>query len=258
MRARVVTRLEPYLVAIAELPESAESAPEAEGSIVVVDGQGDWCSAAADALARGAAAIIVSRPSPAPVGSLDALAAVVQSAPVILERDLLRADAVDLVRDSMSEIATPAVLAVECHAPRPQLGTALHDAIGWARVIAGARLSVRSGASSGGRVLGLLEAGPDAAVPVIAGEQPGAGPLGCVRVTTLAETRLEVEAARDVVVAVTDSTGRRVLPALFESPHRVALRRAIAAVCTGTGTVDLRDLRDDAAAVEALLATAGA
>lgn len=252
MTTRVRADLEPYRVAVAELPDSAIASHDVDGAVVVVAGDDAWWQGASDAASAGAAAVVVARPSAAPVESLDALASLADATPVVVERPLLRADMVAGVSDSIEGLPAAGALVVECHAPARTLALALRDAIGWARVIAGAPLMLRAAESWGGRVLGLLESEHGAVVSVVAALQSGAPSLGRVRITTVAGARVEIDADRDTVVAITDAAGRRILPARFESSERVALRRAIAAADTTRRSSDLADLRHDTALADAL------
>lgn len=250
--AAVRADLEAYRVATAELPARAVAARDGAGAVVVVDGQGSWWRDAATALERGAAAVVVARPDVAPVEAIDDLTARAGTRPVVVERALLRADAVDAVGAAFS--GSPAALTIECQAHAGHLPAALRDAIGWARALAGSPLRRRSGTSAGGRALALLEAEAGAAVSVVAAMQPGAPPLGRTRITALGETLVEIDDdGGDLVAAVTDAAGRRVLPRRFERPERVALRRAIDAVGSGRGPDDLAGLRHDTALARAVL-----
>jgi hypothetical protein len=251
MTTRVRADLEPYRVAVAELPDSAIASQDVDGVVAVVAGDDAWWRAASEALAT-AAAVVVARPGAAPVEALDALASLAGETPVIVERPLLRADVVAAVGGSIEGLPAAGALVVECHAPARTIGPALRDAIGWARVLAGGPLTVRAAESWGGRALGLLESAQGAAVSVIAAVHSGAPSLGRVRITTVAETRIEIDADRDTVVAITDAAGRSILPARFESAERVALRRAIEAVGTTRRSSDLADLRHNTALADAL------
>ena len=253
MTTPVRSDLDAYRIAVAELPESAVASLGMEGAVTVVSGGDAWWSVASDAIAAGAAAVVVARPAVAPSEALDALASLAGATPVVVERPLLRADVVAAVGASIQKLPAPGAIAVECHAPARTLSPALRDAIGWARVIAGAPLAPVTAESWDGRVLALLESAQGASVSIVAAAQPGAPSLGRVRITSIAQTRVEVDADLDAVVCVTDAAGRSILPALFESPERVALRRAIAAVRTPESLSDLADLRHDTALAAALL-----
>ncbi|MFB7893735.1 hypothetical protein ACFC1I_16165 [Microbacterium sp. NPDC056044] len=253
MTTPVRTDLDAYRVAVAELPESAVASRDVEGAVVVVPGADAWWVVASDAITAGAAAVVVARPAVGPIEALDALASLAGAVPVVVERPLLRADMVAAAGASIEELPAPGALVVECHAPARTLGPALRDAIGWARVIAGTPLAPRTTESWGGRVLALLESGLGSAVSIAVALQPGAPSPGRLRITSIAATRVEVDADLDTVVAVTDATGRRILPARFESSERVALRRAISAVRTAERPSDLADLRHDTGLSVALL-----
>ncbi|MGU3644285.1 hypothetical protein ACLBXX_04905 [Microbacterium sp. C23T] len=258
MTTPVRTDLDAYRVAVAELPESAVASRDVEGALVVVPGADAWWVAASDAIAAGAAAVVVAQPAVVPIEALDALASLAGATPVIVERPLLRADMVAAAGVSIEELPAPGALVVECHAPARTLGPALRDGIGWARVIVGAPLAPRTTESWGGRVLALFESEQGSAVSIVAAVQPGAPSPGRVRITSIAPTRVEVDADLDTVVAITDAAGRGILPALFESSERVALRRAISAVRTAERPSDLAELRHDTALAAALRAASPA
>jgi len=254
MTTRVRTDLHEFRVAAAELPVSAAVGSELDGAVAVVRGDGQWWTTASDAIAGGAAAILVARPADAPVEALDALSAVAGGIPVIVERPLLRADVVALV-GGLTEDVAPGALVVECHAPARSFSRAVRDATGWARAATGESLAYSAGWSGGGRALALLESRSGAAVSVVAATQPGAPPLGRLRITTIGRTRVEIDADIASVVAVTDAAGRRTAPAQFEGSARVALRRAIAAVHAGERVTDLADLRHDTLLAAAMLSS---
>jgi hypothetical protein len=250
----VVTRLDAYRVAIAELPRRAVAGRDAADAVVVVGGDGDWWKQAARAVAGGAAAVVVAQPRAAAPDALDALAERARATPVVAERPLLRPDVTAVVVDALAAVPAPPVLTVECHAPRDALPAALRDAIGWARVLNGAPLTVGSAQSRDGRALGLLEAKTGGLVTVLAATQPGAPPLGRIRISTVAETVVEVDDdGGDLVVSMTDAAGRRTFPTRYERPERVALRRALEAVHASEGPADLAEMRHDAVLAQALL-----
>ncbi|MFB7883291.1 hypothetical protein [Microbacterium sp. NPDC056057] len=253
MTTPVRTDLDAYRIAVAELPGSAIASPDVKGAIAVVPGDDGWWVAASDAIAAGAAAVVVAQPAVGPIEALDALASLAGATPVIVERPLFPADMVAAVGASIESLPAPGALVVECHAPARTLGPALRDAIGWARVIAGTPLAPRTTESWGGRVLALLESEQGSAVSIVSAVQPGAPRLGRVRITSIAPTRVEIDADLDTVACVTDAAGRGILPALFESSERVALRRAISAVRTAERPPDLADLRHDTGLAAALL-----
>ncbi len=253
MTARVCTDLGAYRVAVAELPASTQLAASVADSIVVMPGDGPWWAAASEAIGAGAVAVVVAGPGSAPVDAIDALSASAGGVPVLLDRPLLRPDVVRDVSEALADAAAAGAVVVECHAPAPALRTTLREAVGWARVVATAPLALRTSESSGRRVLALLASETGAAVSLVAAAQPGAPALGRVRITTVAERRLEVDADLEAVVTVTDAEGDRILPTRFEARERVALRRAVAAVRAGEPSADLADLRHDTLLGNALL-----
>ncbi|MEU1971455.1 hypothetical protein ABZ477_07355 [Microbacterium sp. NPDC019599] len=255
MTTPVRTDLDAYRVAIAELPLRAAASRDTGGAVVALSGDGEWWGQAADAIARGAAAVVVAHPAAAPASEIDALASRADGVPIVLDRPLLRTDVAASVTATLPALHAPAVLAIECHAPDGALPPALRDAIGWARILGRAPLTCRTAESWSGRSLALLETAGHEPVSIIAATQPGAPPLGRLRITALAETLVEIDDDADLSVTMTDAAGRRTWAPRFEGPERLALRRAIEAADARRRTPDLGDLRHDAA-VAALVATA--
>ncbi|WP_194396809.1 hypothetical protein [Microbacterium atlanticum] len=247
MSAALQTALPSYRVAAAELPESVRLTDDPAGAVVAVSGE-RWTDAAARAIGAGAAAVVVSRPR---VAAAEALAELGRSGvPIVLERALLRADAVQALRRALDGAEPFPGAVVECHAPAVSLPDAMRDAVGWARVFVGEMgvPSPASGVSEAGRGLALLEGAGGVAVSLVAAASPGAPPLGRIRVTGLGPTRVEYDGDEHrQCIEVRDGAGHRQAPRLFESPARVALRRAVAAVADGAAPRDVDDFaRDDA------------
>ncbi|WP_345800740.1 hypothetical protein AAIB33_14865 [Microbacterium sp. AZCO] len=248
MSIPVHSTLDRYLGALAELPESVRPTGSPEGAVVVLDGAGRWWEDTLVAMGSGAVAVVVSRPRPAPADAVRRLT----GAPVVLERALLRPDLAADVRTL--PIGTPSALVVECHAPEPALAGALLDALGWVAVVAPGPQTLRSADVARGRGVALLDAGGGTPVSLVVGSSAGAPADGRVRLTALGETLLELEAGGgEQWLTVTDASSRRRSPARFESPQRVALRRAIAAVDGGVIPADLADLAAETAVAEAIL-----
>lgn len=247
----IVADLAAYRAATAELPLSARAVEERRGAVVVVDGSAPWWSAAADALAAGAAGIVVAQPAAAPAEALQELSAA--RVPIVIERPLLRADEAAAAAAAIAADPPPAAMTVECHGP--SLPATLRDALGWARVLGGAPLVLRTAAFGRGRGLALLESAAGLAVSLVAGTQAGAPPSGRIRVTALGETLVELDGeVGSLSIATTDAVSRRIAPARFESSERLALRRAIEAVRVGSTPSDLSDLRHDDDLARAILA----
>lgn len=236
----VWAELPAYRAATAELPVSARAVAHAEGALAVVDGSGRWWSAALSAIAAGAVGVVVARPERMPEPGLDELAA--SGAPIVVERPLLRAD---MAARGALEGVRPAFVTVECHAPA--LTTVLRDALGWGRAIADAPLVLRQAESSAhGRSLALLESPAGVAVSVVATVQAGAPGGGRIRVTAVGDRLIEVDGGVGTLrVTTSDADGRRVAPRRWESSERLALRRAIEAVATGSAPEDLEELQHD-------------
>jgi hypothetical protein len=240
--------------ATAELTSSARWSASPAGSIVAVDGVRDWWRRAADAFTAGAVGVVVSRPGPAPLEAVDALAAT--GRPVVLDRPLLRADVAGHVARALADLPAASVLTVETHAP-PGVQTALRDAIGWARVLARGPLVVRAASFNRERGLALLETAGGLPVSLISAAQDDAPPAGRIRIVALAEMLIELDSASGAVsVAMTDSAARHVSPGPYERPERLALRQAIDAVAAGATPSDLADLQHDQARADELSAAA--
>ncbi|HWL75930.1 hypothetical protein [Microbacterium sp.] len=255
MSAPVFTQVAGYRVAIAELPLSAERSDEAAGAVVAIDGGGEWWSRASDAVDAGAAGVVVARPAFAPSGALDALGAHAGATPLVAERPLLRSDVAAKVVEAFATVPAYAAAVVECHAPAGAIPTALRDAVGWVRELSRSHVTVAECQTSSGRSVALLETADGGVWSLLAAAQHGAPRPGRIRITSLAETVVEVDDdGGDVSASVTDAAGRRVLPASFERPERLALRRAIDATQTAVAVSDLEALRHDTAIVETILA----
>jgi hypothetical protein len=249
------TALPLYRVAAAELPETVRLARDPSGAVVAIDGV-RWTDAAEQAIAAGAAAVVVRHPASAGAEDLARLEG--SGIPIVLDRPLVRADAVIAARAIVADAGPFATAVVECHAPGPALLDALRDAAAWARVIVGGAVAVSSSAfesaPSGGGGLALLEAPAGVPVSLIAAASPGAPPRGRVRATGLGETRVEVDGdEHELRMEAGDASGRRVAPRLFEAPARVALRRAAAALAGGEAPGDLAEFALDEALASALL-----
>ncbi|QIG39194.1 hypothetical protein G5T42_06600 [Microbacterium sp. 4R-513] len=249
MSVPVFTSLDRYRGAIAELPATAAVAASPEGAVVVLDGAGRWWNDVGGALSAGAVAVVVSRPRAAPAEVLAAVA----DLPIVLERPLVRPDLASEVVEARSAARPPSAIVVECHAPAPALEAALAEALGWSRLFAGEQLEVQSARFTGGRGMALIEAGGAASVSLVVATSTGAPPDGRLRVTALGETLLELEIEdQDVRFAATDASSRRIWPTRFESPQRLALRRA-AAVQTGQAPPDVAEFARDRTLAEAIL-----
>ncbi|MFH8251193.1 hypothetical protein ACH3VR_12555 [Microbacterium sp. B2969] len=237
-----------YRVAVAELPLATRTADRAAGAVVVLEGRAGWWDAATAAIEDGAVAIVATEPVAPPVEVLEALRRV----PVIVDRARLRED---VVADVRRAAVVPRVLSALSQAPA--CTHALRDAVGWLRVLAGGPLRVGGSRRPGDPA--LLEPadgdGPLAALTSVEG--PGMPDL--MRVTAVAERRVEVEASRTrIVVSLADGAGVLIQPSRFESASRLALRRAIAALDDGGEPADLADLIHDATLARALAASRGA
>lgn len=225
--------------AVAELPASTRLAEEAEGSIVVVSGTAD------PGLLEKPAVVLLADPV-LPAGAVPSA-----GAPVVVDRAWLRAD---LVADAGAH-PDALLLSAECAAPHGLVGTAVRDAIGWLRVLAGGPLALDAAHATASGAIALLRAGDRAAtlcVTVLA--DPAA--RSHLRALAVGVERVEVttDDAGAASVSVSSPAGELALPTRFESRQRVALRRALQAASQGS-TADLEELRhDEELAADVLLA----
>lgn len=238
-----------FAVAIAELPLRARASLDAAGSIVVVGGAG-WREGFRHASDDGASAVVIADPAmPDAPPSSDESERDTSAAPVVVARPRLRAD---VAGDATTDGIAVRLVQVECGGSTARLPGTLRDAIGWARVLAGGPLELVASRASERALSVLLERAPREA-----GDQP-------LTVTVLASRREEPQpwiralaiGAERVEVTVDDATGAAVvrratragqlkLPPRWESPSRVALRRALDALDTGAASTDLVELDHD-------------
>jgi hypothetical protein len=241
--------------AIAELPASVRASDHASGAIAIVAGS-DWSANVTAAVDAGARAILVIDPdSAAPA----ALARATEGRPVVVLRPRLAAAQFAAARfaDAAGALATPpAAVVAECSAPSSELAAVVRDAIGWARTLAGSGLELGwRGATASGRLASLTAAG-GIPVSVLARALSGVPSGGLIRVTALGTPRRELvvdEPAGAVRITVSDELGATVLPHVFESLERGALRRMVAAVETGDRPDDVTQFIHDMAIAEKLL-----
>lgn len=251
-----------YRVAVAGLPLSVRSADDVRGAIVIVAGTRGWPKSAIAALEAGAAALVIAGPDAADDGELSALEAAAQGAPIVLDRPKLRADvAADAAFAGTTSAgtvvsATPRFVTADVAAVASELTSAVRDASGWLRMLAGGPLVVRAGERSPHGLLAVLEE-PASRLAASVTASVLAGREGArVRVHAVGETRVEVDidAAVDLVevaVSTADGTVRR--PRLHESHERLALRRAVLAWEGGAPVDDLEGFRHDALLADVLL-----
>ncbi len=244
-RLGVMTASGDYATAIGELPRRTRPTDDLSGAIVIVPGDAHWGAVARDAAAAGAVGIVVERPAPLPSAEIDALIDQLPTGlPVVLERPFLRpdsaADAVSARTVDGARVA-PRLVTVDCAATDDQFAAAVRDAIGWLRLLCGGAL----GRCTGTLGSALFEArdadGPPAAMTAV--QAAGTSRL---RVDALGELRshLEITATRATISTSTDQ-GRLIAPARFESPQRLALRRALEALETAEKCTDLADFAAD-------------
>lgn len=235
----VRTDLAAYRAAVAELAPRVRLGDGVD-AIVVVGGRGAWWERL-----EGAAAFVVDEPDPAPVEVHERLRSL--GAPVAVMRRRLRPD---VVADASAAFETPRHVVVDAWGGRAEAETLLRDAVGWARVLAGGPGRIVSSIDTGRAttLATLTDAGAGASITCAIGG--GAG--GVLTATALGPRRVEVRvdsASPLCEVAFDDEEGRRTARVRRESPERLALRRIVDAVDSGSALIDLTELgTDDAAA----------
>ncbi|WP_261792335.1 hypothetical protein [Arthrobacter sp. PM3] len=227
--------------------------------MTVVPGSGDWWQGMFAARAQGAAAVIVADPVVLPQETLEACPWP-GDLPVIIERPRLRpdvvADAVRARRDS-----PPRIITVECAAPAAGLDAVVRDGLGWARSLAGGSLTLGSGAAAARGRIALLDAvvPSGASVPTTLAAVTAAGPHagGLLQLWALGEVRTEVTVDQPAGLTRLETSaedGTLRVPERYESPARLALRRALEACSSGRSVPDLDELLEDMALTWTLLA----
>jgi hypothetical protein len=238
-----------FPAAVAQLPGRTRAAASPDGAICIVDGRA-WVHDV-PAMIDGARAVVLTRAAAVPDAGLVALAR--GGVPVVVDRPRLRADDVAAVR--AGDVSRPRHVIVDVLAVAEELRAAVADGVGWARVIVGGDLVVRSSATTPESLLAALEGAGGIGVSLAATRQTM--PAGvAIRAYGIAETRVEVQ-IDDVAgireVRYEDAAGRS-LPALsYETSLRLALRRALAAVDGHDAADDAGDLLGDRRVADDLL-----
>jgi hypothetical protein len=278
----VHTALEAYRSAIAELPASAVFCDTGSGSIVVIGGGRGWPARVVAAAEAGALGVVVVDPELADAEQLAAAIGVARSIPVALDRALLRPDTAGDATGgpevgradgwavgptgSSGELSSISLLTALSAAPAAQFESTFCDTVGWLRVLSGKSLRLTSATRHSGGMLAMLE--------------PATGTSGCpavltartltegaavprLRVTALGPVRTEVTAttAAPAVIRSDHEWGTTIAARRFENRHRLALRRVIAAMASGTdtdtdtqdGLVDVAEFAADAALTRAAI-----
>ncbi|MFJ4159729.1 hypothetical protein [Microbacterium testaceum] len=231
----VWTDMPAYRAAIAELAPHVRPGRGVD-AIRVVEGRGAWWDRLVDA-----AAFVVNEPDPASADVHERLALI--AAPVVVVRRRLRPD---VVADATDPAPSPRHVVVDAWGGRTDAATLLRDAVGWARVLAGAPLQVVARADTEvATTLALRTVGGTGASVT---RVTGGGVGGALTATALGPRRIEVRV--DSVsplceVAVDDERGRRTSPLRRESPERLALRRVVDALQAGVALGDLAELAAD-------------
>ena len=255
---RVFTALPAYAAAVAELPVSAALTEDLRGAVAVVPGTGDWWRAMLAARAGGATAVVLADPAVLPRGPVES-ARWPGDIPVIVERPRLRPD---VVADAVAARGgSPArIITVECAAPDAGFGALICDGVGWIRSLAGGALTLQSSIATAHSRIALMDSGEcdGGTVPAtlsatsISGHHAG----GLLQVLALGEVRTEVTVDQPAGLTRLETfTGDGALraPERYESPSRLALRRAISAGVSGEPAADLEELLQDMALTWTLL-----
>ena len=249
----VSTTSDAYRIAVAELPLRARRSDDAAGTVIVVDGGAGWCDAVSVALDAGARAVVVARPSSVSPGALASLGARAADRAIVLERPFLRPDAVaDAVaaRERTGAHSPARLVTADCAAAPDEFAAALRDSIGWLRVLSGADLVLRSG----GDGVGLLDSREAGGAPAVL-TAVRAGGTSRLRIRALGETLSEVDVSiARTVISTSTADGRSTAPERFETPQRLALRRALGAVAGDGPIEDLAEFAADSALAGAVLA----
>lgn len=257
-RLGVFTRLPSYLGAAAGLSAALIPAGEPDGAVVVVPGSGDWLQGMLAARNQGAAAVIIADPRVLPRENPDA-GCWPGDIPVVVDRPRLRPDVVaDAVQARRGHQAR--AITVECAAPAAELEAVVSDGFGWVRSLGEGPLALRA---AGGASLGLIALmdvqSAGASLPAtFAGTALGGGrgPGGLLQVLALGEVRTEVVVDQPAgSVRVETSTADGILKAAerYESPARLALRRALDSWRSGDPAADLEELLADQALAREVL-----
>jgi len=249
----LTTTLAGYRAAAAELSGRVRLIAES-GDIVAVSGDPSGLDIARRVTERGVRAVIIDRPR---LASDDLGALRATGVAVILNRPALRADDAG----DASPSTTASAVSVQAHVARGALRGMLTDAVGWGRVLAAGPLALRAAGSEGGRdggeraVLADLTAPGRTGVALIASERLGTRGEARLRATVVAPERVDVVWS-DGVALVTRSTraGTLAVPRRWESPERLALRRALAALEGEAAIDDVDDWNHDAGIARAILA----
>jgi len=238
----VWTDLPAYRAAVAELAPRVRLGDGGE-AIRVVGGRGAWWERL-----DGAAAYVIDEPDPAPAAVHARLAAL--DVPVAVVRRRVRPD---VVAEAGAEPVSPRHVVVDAWGGRTDAAALLRDAVGWARVLAGGPLSVSARADTAAATTMALRGCDGIGVSVTRAIGGGVG--GALVASALGSRRVEVRvdsASPLAEVAFDDLEGRRVRPVRRESAERLALRRVVDAVESGTVLSDLAEVGADDSVLSAV------
>ncbi|WP_432512118.1 hypothetical protein [Kineococcus sp. SYSU DK001] len=208
-------------------------------AVCLLDGHGPWWREVERLFAAGARGAVVVSPSTAPVDRVEALTAL--GGPVALCRPRLEG------RTPPGPGAAPHLVVADVVAARARAATAVRDAAGWARHLAGSALVPE--AVTGGGAAVVVTSTSTAGVPVTLTLAVGPAETStALDVVAVGPARAEVrvdDATGRREVAVTDDRGTLVLPCRYEDGARSALRRVVGALAAGeAGAAGLPDLAE--------------
>lgn len=245
-----MTGLERYRVAAAELPRTFPLSGGDDRIITVVDGV-QWWEKARTALRIGASALIVADPVGAPSGTQwQHLVKELTNVSVVCDRMLVPHGAVEKLRaayEGQDLTEGAAAITVEVTTSPARAREALPAALGWARELARDEVAVVERGIRGASIQALLltkRSGLPVSVRMVTSEHRRDAQI---RANVLGPTRVEmsVDTSSDVVhLALEHRRGRTLLPPVYESRARAALRRS---ALNGHGIAELESLRWDQA-----------
>lgn len=231
---------------LASLPVSYAPAQMADSPAVsIVDGGVGWPRQVREALDVGARGVIVVHPEPLDVESLTGV-----STPVVLDSIWAGNPAVAAAADSFHGASTSAQL-VECRivtAPGRSPAACLLDAATLLRAVISPLSRLELLARDSTSFIAIGEIGR-LGVGVSLLTSTGVAPHAYLRTLTddggVEITIPHPGTARPAEVVITDQTGTRTLPTLWESSHRATWRRTHELVRAGDPCTDLVDLAAD-------------
>ncbi|GAB3617245.1 hypothetical protein GCM10027416_18020 [Okibacterium endophyticum] len=235
------------------LPISLSAAEGIDGALVAVSGAAaGWVGEVARLVDAGARGILVERPGRIASDDIDALRRASTRVPVALRREYLSNPLLDGSRDAWpSAVGALSLTSDQFIAPGTDLGGALFDHLAVARAltekIAGVR--VLETGPGGYTVTASLTGGTSVVLGgVVSAIEPTRVTLQLLRPPQRLSIEIPTaETSRPATVAITDADGERRLPSSYESVHRAAWRRLVAAAQKDERVDDVADYLVDLA-----------